>query len=59
MMYVDYDWNLDKERIILDSDINLDKLGWKAGDHFELRNINGQAHLVKVEPVLKFIKGYK
>jgi hypothetical protein len=59
MKYVDYDWDLRKDRIILDSEINIDKLEWRAGDHFELKNINGQVQLVKVEPMLKFIKGYK
>jgi hypothetical protein len=59
MKYVDYDWDLRKDRIILDKDINIDKLEWRAGDHFELKNINGQSQLVKVEPVLKFIKGYR
>jgi hypothetical protein len=59
MKYLDYDWDLRKDRIILDREINIDKLEWRAGDHFELKNINGQAQLVKVDPVLKFTKGYK
>ena len=59
MKYLDYEWDLRKDRIILDREINIDKLGWKAGDHFEVRNIDGRVELVKVEPLLKFIKGYK
>ena len=59
MKYLDYDWDLRKDKIILDSEINIDKLEWKAGYYFELRNVNGQVQLVKVDPIVKFIKGYK
>ena len=58
MKYVDYDWDLNKDRIVLDQALNIDKLGWKAGDHFEVKNTYGRVELVKVEPVVKFIKGY-
>jgi hypothetical protein len=59
MKYVDYDWDLRKDKILLDPELDIDKLEWRAGDHFELRNIDGQAQLIKVDPVLSFIKGYK
>ena len=59
MKYLDFDWDLQKDRIVLDQEINIDKLGWKAGDHFEIRNIDGRVELVKLDPVEKFIKGYK
>jgi hypothetical protein len=59
MLYLDFDWDLRKDRIILDREINTDKLGWQAGDHFEVKNIDGQVQLVKVDPILKFIKGYE
>jgi hypothetical protein len=59
MKYLNYDWDLREDRIILDNEINIDKLGWRAGDHFEIRNVNGRVELVKVDPVVKFIKGYK
>jgi hypothetical protein len=58
MKYIDYDWDLHHDKIVIDSDINIDKLGWKAGDHFELININGKVILQKVDPVVKFVKGY-
>lgn len=58
MKYMDYDWEIYQDRIILDREINTDKLGWHAGDHFEVQNINGCVQLVKVDPVLKFAKGY-
>jgi hypothetical protein len=59
MKYVDYDLDITEQRIKLDTELNIDKLGWKAGDHFELKNTNGQVELVKIDPILKFIKGYK
>ena len=59
MKYVDYNWDITKERIVLDEQLNIDKLDWKAGDHFELKNTNGRVELVKVDPVVKFVKGYK
>ena len=59
MKYMDYDWDLQPDRIVLDQELNIDKLGWRAGDHFELKNINGQVQLVKVDPIVKFVKGYE
>jgi hypothetical protein len=59
MKYVDYYWEINEHRIVIDQEINIDKLGWKNGDHFELKNINGQVQLVKIDPLVKFIKGYK
>jgi RecA-family ATPase len=59
MKYVDYDWDLRKDKIVLDRELDIDKLEWQAGDHFEVRNTDGRVELVKVDPVVKFIKGYK
>ena len=59
MKYVDYDWDISKDKIIIDREINTDKLEWQAGDLFEVKNNNGQVELVKVDPVVKFFKGYK
>lgn len=59
MLYVDYTWDLSPGGILLDEEINIDRLGWQAGDHFELRNINGRVRLVKVDPVVSFVKGHK
>jgi hypothetical protein len=59
MKYFDYDLDLSEERIVLDQEITLEKLGWRKGDHFEVKEQNGQVELVKVDPLLKFIKGYK
>lgn len=59
MLYVDYNWDLSPNRILLDEELNIDKLGWKHGDHFMVTNVNGRAMLVKVEPIVAFTKGYK
>lgn len=59
MKYIDYDWDLDKDKIVLDREINIDRLEWRAGDLFQVRNVDGRVELVKVDPVVKFIKGYK
>jgi hypothetical protein len=59
MIYCDYEWNLSAKGIELDSEIDIDKLGWTAGDHFKLVNINGKVMLKKVHPLVAFVKGYK
>lgn len=59
MLYIDYNWDLSHDRIILDEEINIDKLGWKHGDMFKVTNINGRAVLIKVDPLEQFLKGRK
>lgn len=54
-MYIDYQWDLNRDRIILDEELNLDKLGWKHGDYFRVTNIDGRAMLVRVDPIEKFL----
>ena len=56
MKYIDYEWDLYPDRIVLDEEINIDRLGWKGGDYFRLVNVNGKAMLIKVDPVVKFLK---
>lgn len=56
MKYIDYDLDINHDRIILDAEINIDKLGWKAGDYFVIQNVNGCAMLKKVDSLVQFIK---
>ena len=56
MIYFDYTWDLEPNRILLDEELNIDRLGWKGGDFFQLKNVNGRAMLVKVDPLVKFVK---
>jgi anaerobic selenocysteine-containing dehydrogenase len=55
MKYYDYDWDLEPNRILLDAELDVDKLGWQAGDYFQVKNVNGRAMLVKVDPLIKFL----
>jgi hypothetical protein len=59
MKYVDYDLDLSKEKIVLDREITLKKLEWHKGDYFEVKEQDGQVELVRVDPLVKFVKGYK
>jgi hypothetical protein len=56
MKYYDYEWDLEPYRILLDEELDVDKLGWRAGDYFKVANINGRAMLVKVDPLEKFLR---
>jgi hypothetical protein len=56
MLYYDYTWDLNPGGIILDQELNVDALGWKGGDYFQLVNVNGRCYLKKVDPLVKFIK---
>jgi hypothetical protein len=56
MLHFDYNWDLSPNGIILDDELNIDRLGWNAGDCFELKNINGRAMLVKVDPLIVFVR---
>lgn len=59
MFYLDYTWDCSEQGIILDREFNSDQLGWKHGDHFVFKNIDGRQMLVKVDPVVTFTQGYK
>ena len=56
MKYIDYDWDVSPERIILDNELDIDKLGWRAGDCFVIQNVNGRAMLRKLDPLVQFLK---
>jgi hypothetical protein len=56
MKYYDYEWDLEPHRILLDAELDVDALGWRAGDYFKVANVNGRAMLVKVDPLVKFLK---
>lgn len=59
MLYLDYNWDLNPNGIIFDEELNIDRLGWKAGDVFEITNINGKAMLRKIDPVVAFARGHR
>lgn len=59
MLHLDYDWDLSPSGIKLDKELNVDRLGWKGGDYFQLVNINGQCYLKKVDKLVAFTEGFK
>jgi hypothetical protein len=56
MKYYDYEWDLEPNRILLDSELDVDALGWNGGDYFKVTNINGRTMLVKVDALEKFMR---
>lgn len=56
MKYYDYEWDLSPNGILLDQELDIDKLGWRSGDYFQVKNVNGRAMLVKVDPLEKFLR---
>ena len=57
MKYVDFDWEMDAMGIRLDSDLDVEKLGWKENDYFKLIRVDNKLQLVKVDEIEKFIRG--
>ena len=58
MLHLDYNWDLSPSGILLDEELNIDKLGWKDGDYFKVETVDGRRVLKKVDPLIKFlIKG--
>lgn len=59
MLYCDYVWDLNPDQLILDKELNIDRLGWRDGDIFKLVNVDGRAMLRKVDPMITFLEGRK
>ena len=59
MLYLDYNWDVTSDRIVLDEELNTVQLGWDEGDIFKFTDIDGKRQLVKVDPIEKFVRGYK
>ena len=57
--FVDYDWEMDAMGIRLDTDLDVQKLGWKEGDYFKLIKVGEQLQLVKIEDIEKFMRGWE
>ena len=55
MKYYDYEWDISQTRLLLDEELNTDRIGWKFGDYFKLINKNGRAMLVRVDPLQAFL----
>jgi hypothetical protein len=59
MRHYDYEWDLDSQRILMDRELNTDKLGYRHGDIFKFINIDGRQMLVKLDPIEQFVRGHK
>jgi hypothetical protein len=59
MLHLEYNWDLHPDKIILDDELNTDRLGWKGGDIFKFINVDGKQMLVKMDPLVAFVKGFK
>jgi len=57
--FIDYDWEMDAMGIRLDTDLDVQKLGWEEGDYFKLIKVGNTLQLVKVEEIEKFLKGWE
>lgn len=56
MLHLDFNWDLSPGGILLDEELNIDKLGWKDGDFFKVETVNGRRRLTKVDPLIAFVR---
>jgi len=54
MKHIDYVWDLGEGYIIPDEELNLEKLGWKPGQFWQVVVNNGKMSLVLVDPLVQF-----
>ena len=59
MKYIGYDLVISEEKLVFDKEITLKKLEWNKGDYFEVTEKDGQIELIRIDPLLKFIRGHK
>ena len=57
MIYHDYVWDLNPDQLILDKELDINKLGWQTGDIFKLVDINGRKVFRRVDPLQAFLEG--
>lgn len=55
MLYIDYHWDLSPNLIVPDKELDTDQLKWRAGDFWQMVDINGKLRLQKVDPMLQFL----
>jgi len=57
MQYIDYIWDLNPDQLILDRELDINKLGWQTGDVFKLVDINGRKVFRRMDPLQAFLEG--
>ena len=53
MLHIDYSWDLHSDRIILDEELNTDRLGWQPGDIFVLEETATGKLIIKKQSGLR------
>ena len=56
MLHLDYNWDLSPNGILLDEELNIERLGWRDGDYFKVETVNGRRYLRKVDPLVAFVR---
>ena len=54
MLHFDYVWDLGPGYIVPDAELNLEKLGWKPGQFWQVVDRNGKMSLKLVDPIVQF-----
>lgn len=57
MKYIGYDLVISEEKLVLDKEITLKKLEWNKGDYLQITENDGQIELIRIDPLVKFIRG--
>jgi hypothetical protein len=56
MLHYDFLWDLSSKEIILDNELNIDKIGWNEGDYFKLVvDETGTRKLVRQDELERFV----
>jgi hypothetical protein len=55
MQFIGYNWELTTTHMIPDNEIDTNKLGWKPGDYWQVKEKDGKQFLVKVDPIVQFL----
>ena len=55
MQFIGYDWELTDKLLVPDNEIDCDKLGWKAGDYWQVKQVDGKLVFKKVDPIVQFL----
>ena len=55
MQFIGYNWELTTTYMIPDNEIDTNKLGWKPGDYWQVKEKDGKQILVKVDPIVQFL----
>lgn len=55
MLHFDYTWDLSHDGILLDKELDTDRLNWKTGDYFQIQEDNGIKMFKRVDPMVQFV----